>query len=78
MVPDVAARKILDRIAMAKRLGFPAEALGLLRALTGQAAEPAIYGDREQRRLYELGYRDAQEIIAVEAHLAAKVGQVAA
>lgn len=80
MVPERAARTILDRIAMAKRLGgcFQAEAVGMLRALTGQDAAPEIYGDREQRRSYERGYCDAQEIIAVEAHLAAKVGQVAA
>lgn len=80
MVPEAAARKVLDRIAIAKRLGgcFQAEAVGMLRALTGQEAAPEIYGDREQRRSYERGFRDAQEIIALEARLAEKVGKAAA
>lgn len=77
MVPERAARKILDRIATAKRLGglFQAEAAGMLRALCGQVAAPEIYGDAAHRASYVRGYSDATEILAVEAHLAAKAAQ---
>mgnify|MGYP001250919281 CR=1 FL=1 len=71
-----AALKILDRIETANRLGglFRAEAAGMLRALSQlPPADPPIYADHGQQAAYLRGYRDAQEIIAVEGTLAARM-----
>lgn len=72
MVPEPVARKILDRIAVAKRLGgnYHAEAAGLLRRLCGQEMASAIYQHPEHKLAYERGYREADEILKVETSLA--------
>lgn len=75
MVPDAARIKLLERIEMAVRLGgeFSAEAHGMGDALNELTSVGASCYEGARLSAYERGYRDAKEIITVEATLAARV-----
>ena len=77
MVPETARIKLTERVAMANRLGdeFRAEALGMLDVLYAVGDRSDRYPAPHERASYLRGYRDAQEIIAVEATLAARVAK---
>lgn len=71
----MAARlKLRERIEMAHRLGgeFLAEAHGMTDALHGLTPVSDGFYQGRLSACYERGYRDAQEIIAVESTLAAR------